>query len=104
MGLATLFAVPVFSKHGFQKWVRYCFLAHALVTPLIAFVYFYPYFSDKLLLIGMPWAITAPASMLLLALMFKKEFRSDLQLDTFRVKREIGQSIQQSKVSGLIIN
>lgn len=77
MGLATLFAVPVFEKRGFQKWVRYSFLVHALVTPLIAFVYFYPTFSDKLLLLGIPWAITAPASMLLLALMFNKELIGD---------------------------
>jgi heme/copper-type cytochrome/quinol oxidase subunit 4 len=62
MGLATLFAVPIFEKQGFQNWVRYLFLIHALVTPLIAFVYFYPKFSDKLLLIGLPWGITAPVS------------------------------------------
>lgn len=74
MGLATLFAVPVFKKHGIQKWVRYSFLAHAFVTPLIAFVYFYPNFSDNLLLIATPWAITAPLSMLLLAIMFKKNY------------------------------
>ena len=72
MGLATLFAVPAFERTGFQKWVRLVFLIHALVTPLIAFVYFYPVFSDKLLLIGLPWGITAPAAMLLLAIMFKK--------------------------------
>lgn len=72
MGLATLFAVPVFGKTGFQKWVRISFLAHALVTPLIAFVYFYPTFSEKLLLLGLPWGITAPLAMLLLAIMFKK--------------------------------
>lgn len=72
MGLATLFAVPIFEKQGFQRWVRYSFLAHSLVTPLIVFVYFYPNFSEKLLLIGMPRAITAPLSMLLLAIMFKK--------------------------------
>jgi hypothetical protein len=74
MGFATLFAVPIFEKQGFQRWVRYSFLAHSLVTPLIVFVYFYPYFSETLLLIGMPWAITAPLSMLLLAIMFKKDF------------------------------
>ena len=73
MGFATLFAVPIFEKQGFQRWVRYSFLAHSLVTPLIVFVYFYPYFSETLLLIGMPWAITAPLSMLLLAIMFKKD-------------------------------
>ena len=72
MGLATLIAVPVFEKHGFQKWVRISFLANALVTPLIAFVYFYQPFSEKLLFIGFPWAITAPAAMLILAIMFRK--------------------------------
>ena len=73
MGFATLFAVPIFEKQGFQIWVRYSFLIHSLVTPVIVFVYFYPYFSETLLLIGMPWAITAPLSMLLLAIMFKKD-------------------------------
>ena len=76
MGLATLFAVPVFEKTGFQKWVRLVFLIHGLVTPLIAFVYFYPVFSDKLLLIGLPWGITAPAAMLVLAIMFKKNYKN----------------------------
>ena len=72
MGLATLLAVPVFEKKGFQRWVRISFLANALVTPLIAFVYFYPQFSEKLLLLAIPWTITAPIAMLLLAIMFKK--------------------------------
>jgi hypothetical protein len=74
MGFATLFALPIFKRSGFQKWVRYTFLAHSLTTPLIAFVYFYPDFSDKLLLIATPWVITGPLSMLMLALMFKKGF------------------------------
>lgn len=75
MGLATLFAVPVFKKSGFHRWVRSFFLANGLVTPLIAFVYFYPDFSETLLMIGLPWAITAPGSMLLLAIMFAKDRR-----------------------------
>lgn len=75
MGLVTLIAIPVFEKHGFQKWVRITFLANALVTPLIGFVYFYPTFSEKLLLIGYPWAITAPMSMLLLAMLFRRVSR-----------------------------
>jgi hypothetical protein len=73
MRLATLSAVPVFDEHGFDKWVKYCFVVHALVTPLIAYVYFYPDFSEKLLLLGIPWAITAPLSMVLLAIWFRKE-------------------------------
>lgn len=72
MGLAMLFAVPVFEKKGIQKWVRLSFWANALVTPLITIVYFYPNFSNNLLLIGLPWGITAPTAMLMLALMFKK--------------------------------
>jgi hypothetical protein len=52
--------------------VRISFLANALVKPLIAFVFFYPEFSEKLLLIAIPWTITAPIAMLLLAIMFKK--------------------------------
>lgn len=72
MGLATLFAVPIFDEQGIEKWVRYSFLLNALVTPLIAFVYFYPDFSDKIFLLGIPWAITAPVLMLLLAISFTK--------------------------------
>ena len=72
MGLATLIAIPVFEKHGFQRWVRISFLANALITPLIAFVYFYQPYSEKLLFLGFPWGITAPLSMLMLAIMFQK--------------------------------
>jgi len=75
MGLATLIAIPIFEKNGFQKWVRISFIANALVTPLIAIVYFYPVYSEKLLVLGFPWGITAPLSMLLLAIMFKKEIK-----------------------------
>ncbi len=73
MGLATLIAVPVFEKHGFERSVGISFLANALVTPLITIVYFYPEYSEKLLLLGFPWGITAPVSMLLLAIMLKKK-------------------------------
>ncbi|HYK45695.1 MAG TPA: hypothetical protein VEV83_11035 [Parafilimonas sp.] len=72
MGLATLIAIPVFEKHGFQKWIRISFFANALVTPLITIVYFYPVYSEDLLVLGFPWGITAPVSMLLLAIMFRR--------------------------------
>ncbi len=75
MGLAMFAAIPVFEKHGFQKWVRISFLANALVTPLITFVYFYPGYSQKLLMLGLPWAFTAPLSILLLAIMFRKNYK-----------------------------
>jgi hypothetical protein len=71
MGLACLFAVPAVNGVGFERWVRRSLVAHALVTPLISIVYFYPTFSTKLLLLGFPWAITAPVFMLMLALMLR---------------------------------
>lgn len=76
MGLATLIAIPAFEKQGFQKWVRISFLANALVTPLITFVYFYQPYSEKLLFLGFPWGVTAPLAMLMLALMFRKNNRT----------------------------
>ena len=90
LGLATLSATPVFAKQGLQKWVRGFFLANGLITPLIGTVYFYPTSSSAwnlgsaglsppfstasshLILLGLPWVITAPGSMLLLALFFWK--------------------------------
>lgn len=72
MGFAMLIALPVFEKQGFQRWVRISFLANALMTPFISVVYFYPTFSETLLFLGFPRAITAPFAMLMLALMFKK--------------------------------
>ena len=72
MGIATLFAAFAFERKGFQNTLRRIFLANAFVTPLIAFVYFYPHFTGKLILIGLPWAFTAPASMLSLGIFFKR--------------------------------
>ena len=72
MGLAMLIAIPALEKKGFEKWVRISLLANALVTPLITFVYFYPNFSEQLLLLGFPWGITAPLAMIMLAINFKK--------------------------------
>jgi uncharacterized protein (TIGR03382 family) len=72
MGLATLVAVPALSNVGFEGWVRYSFIANALVTPLISIVYFYPTYSTRLLFLGFPWAITAPLFMLMLALMLRR--------------------------------
>ncbi len=71
MGFATLFASFVFSKHGREKWIRGFLLANALVTPITAFVYFYPKFSNTLLLLATPWLVTSTGSMLMLMLYFR---------------------------------
>jgi len=72
MGLACLLAVPAVDGVGFDRWVRRSLIANALVTPLIAVVYFSPTFSTKLLFLGFPWVITAPLFMLMLALMLRR--------------------------------
>jgi len=72
MGLAALFAIPTVKQSSFERWVRLSLIAHVLVTPLISIVYFYPTFSENLLFIGFPWAITAPLFMVLLASMLLK--------------------------------
>jgi heme/copper-type cytochrome/quinol oxidase subunit 4 len=40
MGMATLFAIPAVQGNGIERKVRWALLAHSLVTPLIATVYF----------------------------------------------------------------
>lgn len=71
MGLACLFAVPAVHGDGFERWVRRSLIANALMTPLISIVYFSPTFSTKLLMLGLPWGITAPLFMLMLALLLR---------------------------------
>jgi len=86
MGLATGSAIPVFERNGFQRWVRISFIANACVTPLIGIVYFYPIYSYNLLFLGFPWAITAPLSMLLLAIMFRKKIADTEEIREMHVK------------------
>jgi hypothetical protein len=74
LSLSTLFAFPVFGKHGLEKWVRLFFLANGLDIPLSVIVYFYPGFSVGQLLLGLPWGILVPGCLLLLALYFKREY------------------------------
>lgn len=75
MGLAALFAFPVFAKTGVARWTRRFFLYNFLMTPVIAAVYFYPVFSIPLLILGSPWLITATGSMYFLALYFRDRER-----------------------------
>src|ERR687885_1181044 len=71
LGFSTLFASFVFGKNTDEKWLKWFLFANGSINPVIAFVYFYPYFSYTLLLIALPWVITAPGSLLLLTLYFR---------------------------------
>jgi hypothetical protein len=71
LGYICMFGSFVFSTHGVEKWAKGFFLANALMTPIIATVYFYPTFSIPLLVLGSPWIVTAAGSMLCLAINFR---------------------------------
>ena len=79
MGFATLFAAQAIPRTGFDRWVRASLYANAIVTPLIAIVYFAPRFSTALLFLGFPWAITAPLFMLMLGISIRKRTVEALQ-------------------------
>jgi uncharacterized membrane protein len=68
MGLATLVIIPALRQTGVERRVRLACMANVVATVLAGIVYFYPTYSYKLLLLGLPWALTAPLFMLLLAL------------------------------------
>lgn len=72
MGIAMFVALPALARDGRQRTVRIAFWANALVTPFICFVYFYPNYTERLLILGLPWAITAPIAMFALACTFRK--------------------------------
>ena len=75
MGLVALVIVPALDNVGFERRVRWALIAHALVTPLIATVYFYPEVSIGLLFLGFPWAVTAPLFMLTVAILIRARSR-----------------------------
>lgn len=73
MGLATLLIIPALRTRGPEARVRLACVAHVIATALSGIVYFHSTYSYKLLMLGFPWAITAPLVMLLLALALREE-------------------------------
>ena len=80
LGFSTFFAVPIFSKFGNERLTRNFLLANSLMTPVITFVYFYKGFSIAILMLGLPWIVTAPGAMLMLGLHFKHQENSNIEL------------------------
>jgi heme/copper-type cytochrome/quinol oxidase subunit 4 len=72
MGLVTLLAIPAVGRTGFDRKVRLALIAHTVMTPVIGIVYFAPSFSNALLMVAFPWAITAPVFMAMLALRIRR--------------------------------
>jgi hypothetical protein len=69
MSLATLFAFPVFNKTGFEKWIRWAFLANGVIAPIILLTQIYPLIAY----LGASWIITLPASSIFVTILFKRE-------------------------------
>jgi hypothetical protein len=67
MGLAVLLVIPALSSTAAERRLHFAGMAHVVATVLSGVVYFYPTYSFRLLLLGFPWAITAPLFMVLLA-------------------------------------
>ena len=72
MGLATLVIIPALRSTRVERRVRAACIANVLATVLAGIVYFSPAFSTGLLMLGLPWGITAPAFMLLLAMALRQ--------------------------------
>lgn len=68
MSLATLFAFPVFSRTGSERWVRWAFLANGVIAPIILLTQLYPLIAY----LGASWIITLPASSILVTRLFKR--------------------------------
>jgi len=52
-------------------------MANALITSLITYVYFCTTFPERLLILALPWALTAPTAMLMLARMFRRNIKKN---------------------------
>ena len=72
MGISSLFAALAFPRGGPGILAREFLLSNGILTPVIAFIYFYPHFSVGVLLLGLPWLVTAPGSLFALARHFRE--------------------------------
>jgi hypothetical protein len=88
MGLATLLILPALRRNGVERWLRVACIAHVVATVLAAIVYFYPTYSNKLLMVGLPWGLTAPLFMVLMALTLRTEHSADAPNE--RIARALG--------------
>jgi len=68
MGFAALLLIPALRDTGVERRTRVACIAHVAATVLAGVVYFYPTYSQTLLLVGFPWGVTAPLFMVLLGL------------------------------------
>ena len=78
MGIAALVLIPALGRGGAERRARIACMAHVVATVLAGIVYFSPDFSSGLLMVGLPWAFTAPAFMLLVGRVVRERGRRSL--------------------------
>jgi uncharacterized membrane protein len=75
MGTALLLLAPAMDTSRSSRRFRIAAGANAVATILAGIVYFTPDFSNSILLLGLPWAITTPAVLLLLGDVLRRSSR-----------------------------
>lgn len=78
MGASAMFGAIALAGIDHARWAARWLTAHAAVTPLVAFVYFYPHFWTAILLVALPWAVTAPGALLALSMCFRGAARATI--------------------------
>ena len=79
MGVALLLVVPTLGHSGVERGARAWCIANFIATGLACVVYFSPTFSGRLLLVGVPWGLTAPLSMLLIGVTIRRRANAAAQ-------------------------
>jgi len=73
MGLTALFFLPTLKHIKSVRYLLYVTAAHVVMTVVSMVVYFYPHFSNNLLLIGSPWLLTACGMCIGMSVYFRRE-------------------------------
>ena len=78
MSLSTLFAAPVFEDGDLARWIRWCLALNGLLAPAIPLQILYP----PLWNVAALWAVTFPLSTVLLGVLFWRNTRTSLPMET----------------------
>lgn len=73
MGFTALVIIPALGRDGAERRARIACGLHVAATVLSGVVYFHSTYSNKLLLLGFPWGVTAPLFMLFVAIALPRQ-------------------------------
>ena len=73
MGFTALVIIPALGRDGAERRARIACGLHVAATVLAGVVYLHSTYSNKLLLLGFPWGVTAPLFMLFVAIALPRQ-------------------------------